>query len=66
MVLLHLLFRRVTGSSECPRKSGYLSDGSTSSSDGQRFRAGGQAERTGHVNLKYGTEPGRMFYTHLS
>lgn len=41
-------------------------DGSTSSSDGQRFRAGGQAERTGHVNLKYGTEPGRMFYTHLS
>jgi len=41
-------------------------DGSTSSSDGQRLRAGGQAERTGHVNLKYGTEPGRMFYTHLS
>ena len=41
-------------------------DGSTSSSDGQRFRAGGHAEHTGHVNPKYGTEPGRMFYTHVS
>jgi len=41
-------------------------DGSTSSSDGQRFRAGGRAESTGHVNPKYGTEPGRMFYTHIS
>ncbi|AJZ56902.1 tn3 transposase DDE domain protein [Paraburkholderia fungorum] len=41
-------------------------DGSTSSSDGQRFRAGGRAESTGHVNPKYGAEPGRMFYTHIS
>jgi len=41
-------------------------DGSTSSSDGQRFRAGGRAQSTGHVNPKYGTEPGRMFYTHIS
>jgi hypothetical protein len=41
-------------------------DGSTSSSDGQRFRAGGCAESTGHVNPKYGAEPGRMFYTHIS
>ncbi|MGF6756994.1 hypothetical protein P3T16_004405 [Paraburkholderia sp. GAS42] len=41
-------------------------DGSTSSSDGQRFRAGGGAESTGHVNPKYGAEPGRMFYTHIS
>lgn len=41
-------------------------DGSTSSSDGQRFRAGGSAQSTGHVNPKYGAEPGRMFYTHLS
>lgn len=41
-------------------------DGTTSSSDGQRFRAGGRAESTGHVNPKYGTEPGRMFYTHIS
>jgi hypothetical protein len=40
--------------------------GSTSSSDGQRFRAGGRTESTGHVNPKYGTEPGRMFYTHIS
>ncbi|KWC23224.1 hypothetical protein WL48_31705 [Burkholderia ubonensis] len=41
-------------------------DGTSSSSDGQRFRAGGRAESTGHINPKYGAEPGRMFYTHIS
>jgi TnpA family transposase len=41
-------------------------DGSTSSSDGQRFKAGGKAESTGHINPKYGAEAGRMFYTHIS
>ena len=41
-------------------------DGTTSSSDGQRFRAGGKAQSTGHVNPKYGTDPGRTFYTHIS
>ncbi len=41
-------------------------DGTTSSSDGQRFRAGGRAESTGHVNPRYGSEPGRLFYTHIS
>jgi TnpA family transposase len=41
-------------------------DGTTSSSDGQRFRAGSHAESTGHVNPKYGTEPGRLVYTHIS
>lgn len=41
-------------------------DGNTSSSDGQRFRAGGRAESTVHVNPKYGAEPGRLFYTHMS
>lgn len=44
----------------------YWGDGTTSSSDGQRFRAGGRAQSTGHVNPKYGAEPGRMFYTHIS
>ena len=39
---------------------------STSSSDGQRFRVGGRAESTGHINPKYGAEPGRLFYTHIS
>jgi len=28
-------------------------DGTTSSSDGQRFKAGGKAESTGHINPKY-------------
>lgn len=41
-------------------------DGTTSSSDGQRFRAGGKAESSGHVNPKYGSKPGRQFYTHIS
>jgi TnpA family transposase len=41
-------------------------DGSTSSSDGQRFKSGGKAESTGHINPKYGADPGRMFYTHIS
>jgi len=40
--------------------------GTTSSSDAQRFRAGGKAESTGHVNPKYGTEPGHLFYTHVT
>ena len=44
----------------------HFGDGTTSSSDGQRFRAGGRAEATGHVNPKYGTEPGRLLYTHVS
>lgn len=41
-------------------------DGTTSSSDGQRFRAGSKAESTGQVNPKYGAEPGRLIYTHVS
>src|ERR1700694_1881696 len=41
-------------------------EGTTSSSDGQRLKAGGQAESTGHINPKYGAEPGRLFYTHIS
>lgn len=40
--------------------------GTTSSSDGQRFQVSGKAESTGHINPKYGAEPGRLFYTHLS
>lgn len=44
----------------------YWGDGTTSSSDGQRFRAGNKAQSTGHINPKYGGEPGRLFYTHVS
>jgi len=46
--------------------AGNWGDGTTSSSDGQRFKAGGRAESTGHINPKYGSDPGRMLYTHLS
>src|SRR5439155_331786 len=41
-------------------------DGTTSSSDGQYFRAGGCGEAAGQVNARYGDEPGVTFYTHLS
>jgi TnpA family transposase len=41
-------------------------DGTTSSSDGQNFRVGSKAQSTGHVNPKYGSHPGRTFYTHIS
>lgn len=41
-------------------------DGTTSSSDGQRFQTGGHSQSTGHVNLKYGQMPGKTIYTHIS
>jgi len=41
-------------------------EGTTSSSDGQRFKAGGHAEAGGNTNPKYGSEPGVQFYTHIS
>lgn len=41
-------------------------EGTTSSSDGQRFKAGGKRKSIGHVNAKYGQEPSVLFYTHLS
>ena len=44
----------------------YWGDGTTSSSDGQNFKAGGRGHAAGQVNLKYGQEPGVQFYTHIS
>ncbi|MCP4899413.1 MAG: Tn3 family transposase [bacterium] len=44
----------------------YWGDGTTSSSDGQNFKAGGRGQHAGQVNLKYGQEPGVQFYTHIS
>lgn len=41
-------------------------EGTTSSSDGQRFRTGAQGRASGQVNLRYGPEPGVTFYTHVS
>jgi TnpA family transposase len=41
-------------------------EGTTSSSDGQRFRAGGHGEASGYRNAKYGDDPGVLFYTHIS
>ena len=40
-------------------------DGTTSSSDGQYFRAGGRAAAA-RVNAKYGIDPGAVIYTHVS
>ena len=44
----------------------YWGDGTTSSSDGQNFKAGGRGQFAGQVNPKYGSEPGVQFYTHIS
>jgi TnpA family transposase len=41
-------------------------DGTTSSSDGQYFRAGGRAGPSGAINAKYGIDPGAVLYTHVS
>jgi TnpA family transposase len=41
-------------------------DGTTASSDGQYFRAGGRAGAGGAINAKYGIEPGFVFYTQVS
>ena len=46
--------------------SRHLGDGSTSSSDGQYFRAGGRGEAQSDVNAHYGDDPGVKFYTHIS
>jgi TnpA family transposase len=37
-------------------------DGTTASSDGQYFRAGGRASGGGTINAKYGIDPGFVFY----
>ena len=44
----------------------YWGDGTTASSDGQRFRVGSHAKSIGKFNPKYGSEPGMLFYTHIS
>jgi TnpA family transposase len=41
-------------------------DGTSASSDGQYFRAGGRAGGGGAVNAKYGIDPGFVVYTHVS
>lgn len=41
-------------------------DGTTSSSDGQHFTLGSVAKELGHINPKYGSRPGVIFYTHVS
>jgi TnpA family transposase len=46
--------------------AGHWGEGTTSSSDGQRFRAGGGGEARGEVNARYGNDPGATFYTHVS
>jgi TnpA family transposase len=40
--------------------------GTTSSSDGQFFQAGGRGEALGDINARHGNEPGVAFYTHIS
>ncbi len=46
--------------------AGNWGEGRTSSSDGQRYQAGGRKAFTSQINARYGREPGVMFYTHVS
>jgi len=41
--------------------AGYWGDGTTSSSDGKRFRNGGRGDARGQVNARYGTDPSVKF-----
>lgn len=40
-------------------------DGTTSSSNGQYFRAGSQGPAIGDINARHGNEPGVAFYIHI-
>jgi TnpA family transposase len=44
----------------------YWGEGTTSSSDGQRYRAGGRGEAAAEINARYGSDPSVTFYTHIS
>ena len=50
----------------CLPFAAHWGEGTTASSDGQRYRAGGRGEAAGQVNAKYGNDPGVTFYTHVS
>lgn len=41
-------------------------DGTSSSSDGQRFPVGGRRSTPARINAKYGAEPSLVFITHIS
>jgi len=43
--------------------SRHWGEGTTSSSDGQHYRARGRGEASSQVNARYGNDPGVMFYT---
>jgi TnpA family transposase len=44
----------------------YWGDATTSSSDGQRFKAGGHRSFNEEINAKYGKDRSVIFYTHIS
>lgn len=46
--------------------NGRWGDGTTSSSDGHLFPAGGRCTSIGNINAYYGNEPGVSFHTHIS
>ncbi len=44
----------------------YWGEGTSSSSDGQRFKAGDRNAKAGSINPKYGNDPGLIYYSHTS
>ena len=53
-------------SASIENSSMWLTSGGFGVRDGQRFRAGGTGEQASQINLRYGTEPGVLLYTHIS
>jgi len=61
-----LALAEITNAIHTREISSHWGDGTRSSSDGQRFRAGGVFEKAGYINPKYGSEPGTIYYSHIS
>ncbi|WP_215765497.1 Tn3 family transposase, partial [Gluconobacter sp. P1D12_c] len=59
------LGRMVAAHSGLPMAS-LWGDGTSSSSDGQLFHAGGRGAAISDINARNGSEPGVSFYTHIS
>ncbi len=56
----------LTNSQHLQEITKYWGDGNSSSSDGQRFTAGGTNQYSATKNPKYGREPGVTYYGHIS
>ena len=61
-----LALRRLVNQQQREPLAALFGSGTTSSSDGQFFRAGGYGRDAARLNAHYSDEPGSKFYTHVS